>query len=68
MYADGEIQVDNVARVYDANGNRVDLANITEDVWYTIEILNPTIDWAFLGSTGTDIYFRNMIWHVGDIA
>lgn len=68
MYADGEIQVDNVARVYDANGNKVDLENIAEDVWYTIEILNPTIDWAFLGSTGTDIYFRNMIWHVGDIA
>lgn len=68
MYADGKLIVDDVVRIYDANGNLVTAESFTAGEWYTVEILNPVIDWAFLGSTGTEIYFRNMVWHVGEIS
>lgn len=66
-YDDGKMSVDDTAVVYDVDGNRVDLADIQAGNWYTVEIINPQMDWAILGSTGTEIYFRNMIWHTGEV-
>ena len=61
----GKVTVEDNVRVYDANGNRIALADVTAGQWYTVEMLNPQVDWAFLSASGTDVYFRNMVWHAG---
>jgi hypothetical protein len=67
QYNNGELAVDDIAVIYDVNGNRVAVSDVRAGQWYTVEIINPQLDWAFLGGVGTEIYFRNMIWHRGDL-
>ena len=66
-YDDGALSAMANARVFDEDGHSVALDSIVAGRWYTVEIFNPKLDWAFLAGIGTDVYFRNMIWYVGEM-
>ena len=64
----GEILAGATVDVYIAGTRiKVDYEDMCEKTWYTVELIAPQEDWAFIGSFEKEVYFRNVILHAGDI-